>query len=127
MILLNEMESLEIENWKLEIDSKKKFLLLLAPFAPHIAEELWQTLGEKKGIHAQPWPKFDKKKVQADTFGLVVQVNGKVRAVIDTSTIILQSEAETLALSDQRVIKALDGKKPARMIYVPGKLINFVL
>lgn len=120
MVLLNEMGNSEI-------DSKKKFLLLLAPFAPHIADELWQMLGEKKSIHTQAWPKFDKKKAQAGTFGLVVQVNGKVRAVIDASTGMLQNDAETLALSDQRIIKQIDGKKPTRVIYVPDKLINFVL
>ena len=135
MILLNEMEKLEISpgvtGMKFEIDCKKKFLLLLAPFAPHIADELWRTLGEKsantQSIHTQLWPKFDKKKTQTDTCGLVVQVNGKVRAVIDASTGISQNEAESLALFDQHIIKTLDGKKPRRVIYVTGKLINFVL
>ncbi|TSC70408.1 MAG: leucyl-tRNA synthetase, partial [Parcubacteria group bacterium Gr01-1014_70] len=127
MILLNEMESLEIDNWKLEISCKKTFLQLLAPFAPHVTEELWQSLGEKKSIHTQPWPQFDKKKIKKDTFMLVVQVNGRVRAIIEVSAGISQSEAEQLALSHERVINQLDGKKPARIIYVPGKLINFVL
>ena len=127
MILLNEMEGLEIENWKLKINSKKVFLLLLAPFAPYIAEELWQTLGEKGSIHAQPWPKFDAKKMKEDTFQLVVQVNGKVRTVIEAPCSISQNEAEQLALSSERVIKVMNGMRPARIIYVPGKLVNFVL
>ena len=124
MILLNEMEK-EQEN--IQHTTYNLFLKLLAPFAPHIVEELWGVLGEKKSIHTQPWPRFDKKKAQEDVFGLVVQINGKVRAVINASTGILQDEAERLVLlSDERVIKTLDGKKPRRVIYVPDKLINFV-
>src|SRR3989344_5592517 len=122
MILLNEMEK-EQEN--IQHTTYNLFLKLLAPFAPHIVEELWGVLGEKKSIHTQPWPRFDKKKAQEDVFGLVVQINGKVRAVINTSTGISQNEAERLVLlSDERVIKTLDGKKPRRVIYVPDKLIN---
>ena len=124
MILLNEMEK-EQEN--IQHTTYNLFLKLLAPFAPHIVEELWGVLGEKKSIHTQPWPRFDKKKAQEDVFGLVVQINGKVRAVINTSTGISQNEAERLVLlSDERVIKTLDGKKLRRVIYVPDKLINFV-
>ena len=75
----------------------------------------------------QPWPKFDKKKIVARTFTLVVQVNGKTRAALDVAAGISQGEAEKLALSDKRVINALNDKNPARIIYVPGKLVNFVL
>ncbi|TSC70839.1 MAG: leucyl-tRNA synthetase, partial [Parcubacteria group bacterium Gr01-1014_70] len=129
MILLNEMEKLSARGGSAsggEIRCKKIFLLLLAPFAPHIAEELWKMLGEKKSIHVQPWPKFDAQKIKADTFQLVVQINGKVRAVLEAPQGISQSEAERLALSNERVIKAMNGRRPLRIIYVWDKLINIV-
>ncbi len=127
MILLNEMEKSEIRNPKFEMSCKKTFLRLLAPFAPHIAEELWQKSGGKKSVHLEPWPKFDKTLITEDIITLVVQVNGKMRATLKASIGISQKEVERLAFADVRVIKALDGKHPARVIYVPGKLINFVL
>ena len=123
MILLNEMEK---ERESLQLTAYSLFLKLLAPFAPHIAEELWATLGEKKSIHTQLWPKFDKKKAQAETFELVVQVNGKVRDTFPVPRGTSREELERLARERERVMKALDNKQPARVIYVPEKLINIV-
>jgi len=124
MVLLNEMEAdaEEISNEVIKI-----FLRLLAPFTPHIAEELWHSLGEKKSIHVYSWPQYDEEKIKEDMFQLVIQVNGKVRATMEAAAGISKEEAEQLALAHERVIKALDGKKPEKVIYVAGRLVNIVV
>lgn len=100
-------------------------LLLLAPFAPHIAEELWGILGNKKSIHETSWPSFEEK---ADkSFKLVLQVNGKVKDVVETPVGISQKKAEKIAFSSEKVARALQGKKPSKIIFVPNRLLNIVL
>jgi len=113
------------------------FLKLLAPFAPHITEELWHSLkkypmGEKmskESIHLQPWPKYDPKLAAEEEATIVVQVNGKVRGQIkiQNSKSKIQNEVEKLAKSHPRAAKYLAGKTPRKVIFVPGKLINFVV
>jgi len=120
------------------------FLKLLAPFAPHLAEELWHSLTKfptwekmsKTSIHLQPWPKYDPKLVEEEEATIVVQVNGKVRGQIkiQSTKSKIQNEVEKLAKADPRVAKYLAGhaggragKPPKKVIFVPGKLINFVL
>ncbi len=107
----------------------KTFLLLLASFAPHITEELWSVIGEKYSIHQQSWPKSDNKYLQEQEVTIVVQINGKVR---DTRTISRDIEGdrevvEKMTLESDRIKKFLDGKTVKKTVYVPGRIINFVV
>ncbi len=123
MILVNELEkekSLKIENWKLIIK-------LLAPFAPHITEEIWRKLGHKKSIFLEPWPKYDPKKIKEEIFELVVQINGKVRDKTEAKRGISQKEAEQLTLNRENVKRYINGKRVQKIIFVPDKLINIVI
>ncbi|TAL49016.1 leucine--tRNA ligase [Patescibacteria group bacterium] len=103
------------------------FLVLLAPFAPHIADELWQVLGRAALIHTEPWPSYDEKKIQSGAVTLIVQVDGKVRGTIDVPQGINQEKAASLAKRMPKIEKWLGGKEPSKTIYIPGRLINFVL
>lgn len=103
------------------------FLCLLAPFAPHIAEELWEQLGNKESIFLQSWPQSDKNLAKEDVFDLVVQINGKLRLTVKAPLNIIQKEAEKLVLSQEKIKKYLTGKKPKRIIFVKNKLVNLVI
>ncbi|MDE3083847.1 MAG: leucine--tRNA ligase [Verrucomicrobiota bacterium] len=102
------------------------FLQLLAPFAPHVAEELWQRLGEKPSVQQAPWPVFDTAKLASDEVTLVVQVNGKHRAELSVSAGLPQDEAIRLASAHPRVAPHLSGKTIRRIVYIPGKILNLV-
>jgi leucyl-tRNA synthetase len=103
------------------------FLVLLAPVAPHIAEELWQLTGHQGSVHQQPWPEWDPALVSEETCQVAVQVNGKLRAVLDVPCNIDQQELESLSLAHPKVQQHLNGKSPGRFIYVPGKVMNIVI
>jgi len=105
----------------------RTLLLLLAPSAPHIAEELWQRIGNEYSIHNQNWPSWDEELTKEEQITLVVQVNGKLRDKITASTQITEEEAKEKALSSQRVKTYIDGKSIIKTIYVPGKLVNIVV
>lgn len=100
--------------------------LLLAPYAPHLAEEFWEQLGKKDSIFQASWPEYNKELVAEETVELVVQVNGKVRSKLQVSPAIDQKEAEKLALADPKIQTALESKSPRKVIFVPGKIINLV-
>lgn len=102
-------------------------LLLLAPLAPHITEELWERRGRPYSIHQQAWPSFDAELARDDVVEVAVQVNGKVRAHVPLAVDAPEEEAREAALADERVRQFLDGKEPRRVIYVPGRLINVVV
>ncbi len=110
--------------WNEAIDS---LLLLLAPTAPHIAEELWQRTGHDYSIHNQSWPNWDEELAKEDEITLVVQVNGKLRDRINVPASIIEAEAQQVALESQRVQSYLEGKEILKKIYVPGKLVNIVV
>ncbi len=101
--------------------------LLVAPFAPHIAEELWQRLGATTPIFREPWPDHDPALAAAETVTLVVQVNGKVRARIEAPAGLGEAEARDLALADPRVLTHLAGKALRKAVVVPDKLVNLVV
>ncbi len=123
MIFLNETET---KPWDKNV--RESFVKIIAPFAPHLAEELWYTvLGGKKSVHTAAWPAFDPRLVKTQTFTLIVQVNGKMRASIEAPADISEHDARALALSDSRVQELLGGNDPRRVIYVPGRLINIVV
>jgi len=102
-------------------------LLLMAPSAPHFAEELWARLGKPYSIHQQPWPKWDEDLAREEEITLVVQVNGKVRDRLQVPADIDEERAKELALASQRVQSHIAGKQAQRIIYVPGKLVNVVV
>ena len=101
-------------------------VLMLAPFAPFLAEELWERLGRPYSVHQQPWPTYDAAQIEADTVTLVVQVNGKVRDRLEVPPDIAEEAARSRAVASPRVASLLAGKPPRRVIYVPGRLINIV-
>ena len=104
------------------------YLRMLAPIAPYMAEELWtEVLGRPYSVHLQAWPEVDEAATQAETFTLVVQVNGKVRARIPVPVDISEDEAKRLAMEHPAVQRHLNGRKPRKVIYVPGRLVNIVV
>ena len=108
-------------------DAVEKMLMMIAPLAPHIAEELWSRTGRPYSIHQQSWPEWDEALVLEDEITLIVQVNGKVRDRITAPADIAEADARALALASEQVQKHLGGKQPRQVIYVPGKLVNIVL
>ncbi|MBU6447536.1 leucine--tRNA ligase [Patescibacteria group bacterium] len=103
------------------------FIIALAPFAPHLAEEMWQMAGGKGSVTAQQWPKFDSAKLIAATVQFVVQVNGKFRGSIELKKGAAQNEVERVAAKIDTVHAAVAGKKIRKVIFVPDRLINFVV
>ncbi|MFH0804449.1 MAG: class I tRNA ligase family protein, partial [Candidatus Zambryskibacteria bacterium] len=106
---------------------RETFLKLLAPFAPHMTEEIWHELGNKKSIHLEGWPKFDESKIKEESTIIVVQINGKVRAQFEAQAGMGEKEAKEKALSLPEVQKWFDGKETKKVIFVPNKVINFVI
>jgi leucyl-tRNA synthetase len=123
MMLVNEMEKEE----SISKENYEKLLLILSPFAPHITEELWHIIGNKKSIVLESWPKFDPRKIQESSFVIAVQVNGKVRGTIE----VIEDEEESLVLEkvkkDQNISKWLENQTIKKVIYVKGKIINIVV
>lgn len=102
------------------------FLQLLYPFTPHISAELNELLGGEP-LDKKSWPKFDSQLLQSDKVNLVFQVNGKTKVVLEVEAGITQAEAQNVALSQEKIISALNGQKPKRVIFVQDKLLNLVL
>ena len=102
-------------------------LKLMAPVTPHLAEELWELLGQPDSIHRQEWPEADAKLAAAELVTLVVQVNGKVRGRVEIPAGMDQPAAERLARAVPNVARSLGEREPRRVIAVAGKLINFVV
>jgi leucyl-tRNA synthetase len=103
------------------------FLLLLAPLAPHIAEELWSVLKHSQTLAYEPWPTLDERHLVTETMVIAVQVNGKMRGRIEVAAESTQDAVLTAARSDENVARHLDGKTIRREIYVPGKIVNLVV
>ncbi|WP_166826890.1 leucine--tRNA ligase [Thalassoroseus pseudoceratinae] len=103
------------------------FVLLLAPFAPHLAEELWELFGHETSLAYEPWPEFDESKIREDTVEVPVQINGKVKAKIQVPNGADKTTLETTATQDETVQSFLDGKQIIKIIVVPGRLVNFVV
>lgn len=108
-------------------DVLKTTLQLLAPFAPHISEELWHDLGETDSIHTSTWPVHEEKYLVSDTVTVVVQINGKVRANIEVAAGSDQTTVEKSAKADPKVAGYLEGHKVKKVVFVEGKLISFVI
>ena len=111
---------------KLTDDQADRFIRVLAPFTPHLAEELWEKLGRDPSVTTQPWPDFDESKLTDDEIEIPIQVMGKLR-----STIMLPKDSdnkamEEAALNDDKIVKFLEGKTVRKVIVVPGRLVNIV-
>ena len=110
--------------WRFTLES---LLQILAPFAPHITEELWHELGHTDTIHVNHWPKWDEKYLVSDTMTIIVQVNGKLRSRLELPVDADKETIEQRALNDEKVCAYLDARTPKKVIYVPGKLVNIVV
>jgi leucyl-tRNA synthetase len=108
-------------------EALEKFVLLLSPFAPHIAEELWQALGHNESLAYEPWPEFDPALAKEDTVEVPVQVNGKLRSKIVVAPDANKEQLEAAARKDEKVRDLLQGKEVVKVIVVPGRLVNFVV
>ena len=137
MELLNDMTTYKqevIDKDNISSESKKiwrevleKTILLIAPFAPHVADELWAYLGNETFTFEEEWPKYDEELTKDHTFNLVIQVNGKVRDMVSAQIGISKDDAEKLALESEKAKKFIDGKEVVKVIVVPNKLVNVVV
>lgn len=123
MVLVNELT----ENKSSHKDTLETLTILLAPFAPHLAEELWAKLGNKTSVHLEPWPKYDPKMIEDEIVTIVIQVNGKVRANIKLNKNSTQKDVEAAAFAEENVKKFVGSEKPKKVIYIPGKILNIVV
>ena len=113
---------------KLYVDYAKGFVQLIAPFAPHLAEELWQTLAATgESISYVAWPTWDESKLVEDEIEIVVQIKGKVRAKLMVAKDLSREELQEIALADEKVKAEIDGKEIVKVIVVPNKLVNIVV
>ena len=130
MELLNEMTSFEPksdEDWVTFKFSTEKMLLLLSPFSPHIAEELWVAMGNKPSIFEQGWPDWDEEAAKEERIELVVQINGKLRSKIMISPGISEDEMKRTALEEQKIREIVGNKTIKKVIVARGKLVNIVI
>ncbi len=108
-------------------DVQRNLVLLLAPFAPYLAHELWEMLGEKGNLLKAPWPKFDAELAKEEELEIPVQVNGKLRSRVIVPADTTEETVLARALADEKVVAFIAGKKVVKKIYVPGKLVNIVV
>jgi leucyl-tRNA synthetase len=123
MVMTNELTKLERRARALI----EPLVLILSPFAPHLAEELWQRLGHRESLAYAPWPAFDPALVLTDTVTVAVQVNGKLRATVELPRGSAQDAAQQAAMADDRIKRYVDGASVRKTIYVPDKLLNLVV
>ncbi len=123
MIFSNEMAKEEIKPKKVMED----FILLVAPFAPHLAEEIWQKLGHPQTLAYQPWPTFDPSKIEDDTLEIPIMVNGKVKSKIMIAADADEKTVERLAFADEKVQQAIAGKSIQQKKYVPKKIYTIAI
>ena len=102
------------------------FIQLLAPFAPHLAEEMWEIYGNTESISYEPWPTFDESKLVSDTVEIVVQLMGKVKTKLDVKKDLTPAELEQIVLANEEVKELIEGKQVMKVIVVPGRLVNIV-
>ena len=105
----------------------EQFVTVLAPFAPHVAEELWERLGHRTSITYAPWPTFDEAKLKRDTVTIAVQVQGKLRGTIEVAADAAEADIIAAAKAEPKVVEFLAGKAIKREIYVKGRLVNLVV
>ena len=113
-----------LDEWRFALES---LIQILAPFAPHITEELWHEMGHDDTVHVGHWPKWDEKYLKSSVMTIIVQVNGKLRAKLELPSDMDKQGVEEAALADENVQKFTNNKPPKKMVYVPGKLVNIVV
>lgn len=131
MKLTNDLYEIKAKNvydgqnsWQFALES---LVALVAPFAPHMSEELWHQLGHDTSVHRDSWPQWDDAYLVSDTITIVVQVNGKLRATLELAVDSAEEDIKEAALEAENVVKFLDGNEPKKVIYIPGKLVNVVV
>jgi leucyl-tRNA synthetase len=105
----------------------ESYVLMLAPMAPHVAEEFWRALGHKDSVHRQKWPSFDPALAKDEVVTVVVQINGKVRDKLEVAADSPEDQIRALAFESAAVQRHLDGKTPKKVIYEPNKLLSIVV
>ena len=123
MILVNAME----KEQEFSVSDYELFVTILAPFAPHVCEEIWEKLGHSKSVFLQSWPKYDSKFLQDAEVEMVVQVNGKLRDKLMVASDVTEDEVKETALESEKVKAFTAGKEIKKIVFVPGKLINIVV
>ena len=123
MIFINEMMKLEKNSRK----SLEAFVLLLAPFAPHIAEELWQKLGHSESLAYEPWPSYNEQYLVELEVEIVIQVAGKIRARLTIPKSLQEEKLKEMVLADETVKKWIGGKPIQKFIVVPDRLVNIIV
>jgi leucyl-tRNA synthetase len=123
MILATEMERAE----SVGEEDYKKFLQILAPFAPHMTEELWSELGEKKSIHISNWPIWDANTIIDEEVKVIIQINGKLKAEMTMPQNADEETVKKQAVLTGQIPKLLEGKEVKKVIYVKNRLINIVV
>ncbi|MEK6636441.1 MAG: leucine--tRNA ligase [Planctomycetota bacterium] len=136
MELLNNVEAFNVVtphnaaeelNFNVFHHTMESFLLLMAPFIPHICEELWEVMGHKPSIFNQSWPAFDRNAIQEELVEIVIQINNKVRSHLSVPVDVSNDDLKRHVLNDERIKAFLDGKKIINTIIVPNKLVNIVV
>jgi leucyl-tRNA synthetase len=127
MKLSNALTDADCHNSPIYAEGILTLVIMLAPFAPHIGDELWQLLGNKNSVHTQTWPSFDPAALIADEITLVIQIMGKTRGAIQVPAKSDKAELEKYARESEVGQRYLEGKEVKKAIVVPGKLVNFVL
>lgn len=127
MKLSNALKDAKCKQSAVYTEGVETLLVLLAPFAPHISEELWQAIGHQESVHAQSWPEADRQALVVDEITLVIQVGGKTRGTIQVPAQATREELEQHARNSDIAQKYIDGKEVKKTIVVPGKLVNFVV
>ena len=123
MVATNELGTLKCR--KREI--LEPILILLAPFAPHISEELWHQLGNKESIHIGNWPKYDASLLVENSFNYPISINGKTRAQIEFDLTASEDEIKQAVLNHELVVKWMEGKSLKKFILVQGRIVNVVV
>jgi len=123
MIFLN----LATKKGKITTETACTFIKVLSPFAPHIAEELWQLLGNSKSLAYQPWPSFNEEYLKEDSFSYPVSFNGKMRFNIELPVSLTKEEVIKIVLADERAKKWIGNATPSNIIFVPGRIVNIVI
>ena len=124
MVKMKDSSAVQTDAWT---EARDTLILLMAPFTPHIAEELWVRTGHEYSVHQQSWPTWDEELTKEETIVLVVQVNGKVRDKIEAPAGLSQDEALELALSSRKIQKYVEGKEIRRVIFAQGRILNIVV
>jgi leucyl-tRNA synthetase len=117
----------EVHSSPAKLDAFSTLVTLIAPFAPHLGEELWHTLGKSGSVFDEAWPSFDPEKAKSDTVTIAVQINGKLRETFDAPATSTKDELESLAKQLEKIRAQLEGKELVKCIVVPGKIVNLVI